>query len=165
MPCWVVRRFITLSIRLWHPNPSALSAPAQSWVFRSALPHCFVKLTNPPMRLHLFVRSAWRESHLIHLACRLGQGGCRRKCGEASAQVASAGQRGTLSSSSNPSPQSNTRARNMAWTWRETRAGKDLTVMIFSFFVSHVSFCLGKLSNENILAVPFSLEPQTACNF
>lgn len=70
----------------------------------------------------------------------------------------------TLSSSSNPAPESNT-ARNMAWTWRETSAGKDLTVMIFFFFVSHVSFGLGKLSNENIFAVPYSLEPQTACNF
>lgn len=35
----------------------------------------------------------------------------------------------------------------------------------FFFFVSPVSFCLGKLSNENILAAPYSLEPQTVCNF
>lgn len=76
---WVVRRFISLSIRLWHLNPSAFSAPAQSWVFHSALPHRVFELTHRPMRLHLFVRSAWRESHPIHLACRLGHGGCGHK--------------------------------------------------------------------------------------
>lgn len=89
------------------------------------------ELTNLPQRLHLSVRSA---SHPIHLACRRRcHGGCGQECGEASAQVAPAGQRRVLSSSSNPAPEPNTRARNMAGTWTETRVGKDLTEIAFSF--------------------------------
>lgn len=73
----------------------------------------FFQLAILPLRFPPFVRSAWRESHLIQLACRLGHDSCGHECGKASAQVASAGQSSMLSLSSNPAPESNTPARNM----------------------------------------------------